>query len=132
MVQEDVEPTLLMAVQEKRDKGEKIFLNEKEIKHKKYISTDESLWFQEMHIRTRIRKDSMLLVGVYVDDLIVTRSSKEDIQKFKSQMEERFEMSDLSLLSYYLGIKVTQTEGGISIKQTGYANKILKEARMVD
>nr|GEW95939.1 zinc finger, CCHC-type [Tanacetum cinerariifolium] len=28
--------------------------------------------------------------------------------------------------------EVTQTEGGISIKQTGYANKILKEARMED
>nr|GEW65903.1 zinc finger, CCHC-type [Tanacetum cinerariifolium] len=55
---------------------------------------------------------------------------KEDLQKFKSQMEERFKMSDLSLLAYYLGIKVTQTEDGISIKQTGYANKILKEARM--
>nr|GEW42699.1 ribonuclease H-like domain, reverse transcriptase, RNA-dependent DNA polymerase [Tanacetum cinerariifolium] len=45
LVQEDVEPTLLMAVQEKRDKGKKIFLNEKEIKPKKYISTDESLWY---------------------------------------------------------------------------------------
>nr|GEY67742.1 ribonuclease H-like domain, reverse transcriptase, RNA-dependent DNA polymerase [Tanacetum cinerariifolium] len=56
----------------------------------------------EQAIYIRIRKDSMLLVGVYVDDLIVT------------------------------GSKVTQTEGGISIKQTGYANKILKEARMVD
>nr|GEZ27152.1 zinc finger, CCHC-type [Tanacetum cinerariifolium] len=45
LVQEDLEPTLLMAVQEKRDKGEKIFLNEKEIKPKKYISMDESLWY---------------------------------------------------------------------------------------
>nr|GEW02675.1 ribonuclease H-like domain, reverse transcriptase, RNA-dependent DNA polymerase [Tanacetum cinerariifolium] len=43
LVQEDVEPTLLMEVQEKRDKGKKIFLNEKEIKPKNYISTDESL-----------------------------------------------------------------------------------------
>nr|GEU30515.1 zinc finger, CCHC-type [Tanacetum cinerariifolium] len=57
--------------------------------------------------------------------------NKEDLQKFKSQMEERFKMSDLGLLAYCLGIEVTQTEGGISIKQTGYANKILKEARML-
>nr|GEY98785.1 ribonuclease H-like domain, reverse transcriptase, RNA-dependent DNA polymerase [Tanacetum cinerariifolium] len=47
-------------------------------------------------------------------------------------MEERFKKSDLGLLAYYLGIEVTKTEDGISIKQTGYANKILKEARMVD
>nr|GEZ16377.1 zinc finger, CCHC-type [Tanacetum cinerariifolium] len=32
-------------VQEKRDKGKKIFLKKKEIKPKDYISTDESLWY---------------------------------------------------------------------------------------
>nr|GFB20759.1 zinc finger, CCHC-type [Tanacetum cinerariifolium] len=40
----------------------------------------------EQAIYTRVTKDSMLLVGVYEDDLIVTGSSKEDLQKFKSQM----------------------------------------------
>ncbi|KAI3669699.1 hypothetical protein L6452_41042 [Arctium lappa] len=86
----------------------------------------------EQAVNTRISKNSMLLVGIYVDDLIVTGSSKEDLQKFKSQMEEKFEMSDLGLLAYYLGIEVTQTGGGISIKQSRYANKILKEVRMLD
>nr|GEY24413.1 ribonuclease H-like domain, reverse transcriptase, RNA-dependent DNA polymerase [Tanacetum cinerariifolium] len=41
-------------------------------------------------------------------------------------------MSDLGLLAYYLGIEVTQTNGDISIKQSSYANKILKEAGMLD
>ncbi|GKA47798.1 ribonuclease H-like domain, reverse transcriptase, RNA-dependent DNA polymerase [Tanacetum coccineum] len=41
-------------------------------------------------------------------------------------------MSDLGLLAYYLGIEVTQTRGDISIKQSAYANKILKEAGMID
>nr|GEX22250.1 ribonuclease H-like domain, reverse transcriptase, RNA-dependent DNA polymerase [Tanacetum cinerariifolium] len=41
-------------------------------------------------------------------------------------------MSELGLLAYYLGIEVTQTSGDISIKQTTYANKILKEAGMID
>nr|GEY25157.1 ribonuclease H-like domain, reverse transcriptase, RNA-dependent DNA polymerase [Tanacetum cinerariifolium] len=40
-------------------------------------------------------------------------------------------MSDLGLLAYYLGIEVTQTKGDISIKQSAYANKILKEAGML-
>nr|GFB43544.1 zinc finger, CCHC-type [Tanacetum cinerariifolium] len=47
-------------------------------------------------------------------------------------MEENFEMSDLGLLAYYLGIEVTQTRGEITIKQTGYINKILKETNMND
>ncbi|GJR47749.1 ribonuclease H-like domain, reverse transcriptase, RNA-dependent DNA polymerase [Tanacetum coccineum] len=47
-------------------------------------------------------------------------------------MEEKFEMSDLGLLAYYLGIEVTQTGGDISIKQSAYANNILKETGMID
>nr|GEU79446.1 ribonuclease H-like domain, reverse transcriptase, RNA-dependent DNA polymerase [Tanacetum cinerariifolium] len=65
-------------------------------------------------------------------DLIITGTPKEEIDKFKTQMEEKFEMSDLGLLAYYLGIEVTQTNDDISIKQSAYANKILKEAEMID
>ncbi|XP_076924644.1 secreted RxLR effector protein 161-like [Bidens hawaiensis] len=47
-------------------------------------------------------------------------------------MEEKFDMSNLGLLAYYLGIEVTETGGEITIKQTAYINKILKETNMVD
>nr|GFC89964.1 ribonuclease H-like domain, reverse transcriptase, RNA-dependent DNA polymerase [Tanacetum cinerariifolium] len=86
----------------------------------------------EQAIYTKTLKDSTLLIGVYVDDLIIAGTPKKDIDKFKAQMEEKFEMSDLGLLAYYLGIEVTQTDGDILIKQTAYANKILKEAGMLD
>ncbi|GJR07949.1 ribonuclease H-like domain, reverse transcriptase, RNA-dependent DNA polymerase [Tanacetum coccineum] len=56
----------------------------------------------------------------------------KEIDKFKARIEEKIEMSDLGLLAYYLGIEVTQTVGDISIKQSAYANKSLKEAGMVD
>jgi hypothetical protein len=52
------------------------------------------------------RKDR-LVVGVYTDDLVITSSSNEEIQKFKLQMAKTFRMSDLGLLTYYLGIEVT-------------------------
>ncbi|GJW12018.1 ribonuclease H-like domain, reverse transcriptase, RNA-dependent DNA polymerase [Tanacetum coccineum] len=86
----------------------------------------------EQAIYTKRSKDSILLIGVYVDDLIITGTPKEEIDNFKAQMEEKFEMSDLGLLAYYLGIEVTQTNGDISIKQSAYASKILKEAGMID
>nr|GEW88632.1 ribonuclease H-like domain, reverse transcriptase, RNA-dependent DNA polymerase [Tanacetum cinerariifolium] len=86
----------------------------------------------EQAIYTKTSKDSTLLIGVYVDDLIITGTPKKEIDKFKAQMEEKFAMSDLGLLAYYLGIEVTQTIGDISIKQSAYASKILKEARMID
>nr|GFA24727.1 ribonuclease H-like domain, reverse transcriptase, RNA-dependent DNA polymerase [Tanacetum cinerariifolium] len=57
----------------------------------------------EKAIYTISTKDSLLLIGVYVDDLIITGTPKREIDKFKAQMEEKFEMSDLGLLAYYLG-----------------------------
>nr|GEX59844.1 ribonuclease H-like domain, reverse transcriptase, RNA-dependent DNA polymerase [Tanacetum cinerariifolium] len=65
-------------------------------------------------------------------DLIITGTPRKEIDLFKSQMEDKFEMSDLGLFAYYLGIKVTQTGGVITIKQTGYINKILKETSMME
>ncbi|GJY42172.1 ribonuclease H-like domain, reverse transcriptase, RNA-dependent DNA polymerase [Tanacetum coccineum] len=80
----------------------------------------------------RHQKTQTTTNGVYVDDLIITGTPKKEIDKFKAQMEEKFKMSDLGLLAYYLGIEVTQTEGDISIRQSAYAIKILKEAGMID
>jgi hypothetical protein len=47
-----------------------------------------------------------LVVGVYVDDLIITGLDHNNIRSFKEEMAAAFKMSDLSLLHYYLGIEV--------------------------
>ncbi|GJT99370.1 zinc finger, CCHC-type containing protein [Tanacetum coccineum] len=86
----------------------------------------------EQAVYTKRSKTSTLIVGVYVDDLIITGTPRKEIDVFKSQMKDKFEMSDLGLLAYYLGIEVTQTGGEITIKQTGYINKILKDTSMTD
>nr|GEU81479.1 zinc finger, CCHC-type [Tanacetum cinerariifolium] len=86
----------------------------------------------EQAVYTKRSKTSTLIVGVYVDDLIITGTPRKEIDVFKSQMKEKFEMSDLGLLAYYLGIEVTQTGGEITIKQTSYITKILKETYMMD
>jgi hypothetical protein len=69
-----------------------------------------------------------LVVGVYVDDLIIAGGNQVDIDTFKGQMKATFKMSDLGLLHYYLGLEVSQTEAGITICQSSYAAKILETA----
>jgi hypothetical protein len=76
--------------------------------------------------------DNFLLIGVYVDDLIITGSDVEEIAKFKEQMHGMFRMSDLGLLSYYLGIEVEQRDGHITLSQASYALKVLEAAGMQD
>nr|GEZ18377.1 ribonuclease H-like domain, reverse transcriptase, RNA-dependent DNA polymerase [Tanacetum cinerariifolium] len=70
---------------------------------------------REQAIYTKASKDSLLLVGVYVDDLIITGTPKKEIDKFKAQMEEKFKMSDLRLLAYYLGIESTQKQATVAL-----------------
>jgi hypothetical protein len=73
-----------------------------------------------------------LVVGVYVDDLIITGASCNSIKKFKAQMTEIFKMSDLGALTYYLGIEVKQGVEGITLCQGSYASKILEKAGMLE
>lgn len=73
---------------------------------------------------------SYLLVGVYVDDLIITGTEVSAIVSFKDQMQRLFKMSDLGLLSYYLGIEVSQEKGKITLHQSSYAAKVLEAAGM--
>ena len=73
-----------------------------------------------------------LVVGVYVDDLIITGASCNSIKEFKAQMTEIFKMSDLGSLTYYLGIEVKQGVEGITLCQGSYASKILEKAGMLE
>src|ERR1041385_4529214 len=73
-----------------------------------------------------------LLVGIYVDDLLITGADEEEVAKFKLQMKELFKMSDLGLLSYYLGIEVHQKPEGITLCQEAYAKKVLESCGMDD
>jgi hypothetical protein len=45
-----------------------------------------------------------LVVGVYVDDLIITGLDHDNIRLFKLEMAAAFIMSDFGLRHYYLGM----------------------------
>jgi hypothetical protein len=89
---------------------------------------------QSEHEHSMYRRSSggnILLVGVYVDDLVLTGSSLAVVEDFKEEMKA-FLMSDLGLFSFSLGTEVCQDIGGITLRQTQYARKILEMAGMVD
>nr|GEX03699.1 ribonuclease H-like domain, reverse transcriptase, RNA-dependent DNA polymerase [Tanacetum cinerariifolium] len=81
----------------------------------------------EQAIYTKTSKDTTLLIGVYVDDLIITDTPKEEIDKFKAQMKEKFEMSDLGLLAYYLAGMIDCNETWIPMDPRTRLTKITKE-----
>jgi hypothetical protein len=62
----------------------------------------------------------------------VTGSSLVEIKNFKSQMQSEFEMTDLGKLTYFLGMELLETSGGIVLHQAKYAKEILRKFEMVD
>eukprot|EP00253_Pinus_taeda_P024503 PITA_24503 len=76
-------------------------------------------------------KDGKLLIVVlYVDDVIFTGNDDYLIENFKVVMKEEFEMTDMGLLRYFLGIEVDQNENGIFISQARYVNEVLGKFNM--
>ncbi len=55
----------------------------------------------------------IVVIVIYVDDLIITRDSNEDISNLKKLLKQKFEMKDLGKLCYFLGIEVIQSPKGI-------------------
>lgn len=84
----------------------------------------------ENAVYTKGEGDQCLIIAVYVDDILITGARVESIGEFKKQMGDKFDMTDLGKLSYYLGIEVEQGEHCIKLKQSGYATKILEKAGM--
>lgn len=72
----------------------------------------------------------MMIVCFYVDDLIFTENSEAMFAKFREAMTRQFEMTDMGLMSYFLGIEVQQTNEGIFILQKKYADNILKKFKI--
>ena len=54
------------------------------------------------------------------------------IEDCKRNMEAEFDMKDLGLMHYFLGLEVWQKDGEIFLGQRRYATDILKRFRMQD
>ena len=91
-------------------------------------SLDFTISSQEHAVYFKRSGTSRLIIGVYVDDLIITRTENHQIKNFKAQMKNKFEMSDLGLLTSYLRIEVTQESGKILLSQMSYALRILEQS----
>jgi hypothetical protein len=72
-------------------------------------------------------KDCSMFVAIFVDDLFICGENSDEIRLFKTQMSSKFKMSDLGLLTWYLGMHFTQNEEGISIDQSLYIKSKLDQ-----
>lgn len=57
--------------------------------------------------------EGVIIFCLYVDDLLITGSDEGCITKFKSGLIKDFEMTDLGLMTYFLGIEFYKSKKGL-------------------
>jgi hypothetical protein len=85
---------------------------------------DSNLYFKVMN-------DEPVILLLYVDDLFLTGEEKF-ITECKKRLASKFEMKDLGLMHYFLGLEVWQSPERIFLNQGKYAVKILKRFDMLE
>nr|GEZ00848.1 putative ribonuclease H-like domain-containing protein [Tanacetum cinerariifolium] len=78
------------------------------------------------------KKGDILLVQVYVDDIIFGSTNKELCKAFEKLIKDKFQMSLIGELTFFLGLQVNQTDDGIFISQDKYVAKILRKFGLTD
>ena len=73
---------------------------------------------------------SLMIIVLYVDDLLITESSKKAIASLKDAINHAFSMTDLGLLIQFLGLKIAQSQHGIKVHQSKYALDFLNKFNM--
>ena len=79
-----------------------------------------------------IKNKKILLVGLYVDDLIIAGNCSETINKLKEGLSKRFKMKDLGELSFLLGMEIKRDRENklLFVNQQRYVTDVLQRFGM--
>ena len=69
----------------------------------------------------------IIMLVVYVDDIVITRSDFKGISFLKSFFQSQFHTKDLGTLRYFLGIEVIRSKHEIFLSQRKYVLNLLFE-----
>nr|GEV29207.1 hypothetical protein [Tanacetum cinerariifolium] len=73
------------------------------------------------------QKGDILLVQIYVDDIIFGETNKDLCKSFEKLMKDKFQMSSMGELTFFLCLQVKQKKDGIFISQDKYVAEILRK-----
>nr|GEU71280.1 uncharacterized mitochondrial protein AtMg00810-like [Tanacetum cinerariifolium] len=79
----------------------------------------------------RRQREYFILVQVYVDDIIFGSTNPQLCREFEALMHEKFQMSAMGELNFFLGLQVLQ-KNGIFLSQDKYVGDILKKFGYTD
>jgi hypothetical protein len=72
----------------------------------------------------------LFICQIYVDDIIFGSTNPSFSEKFGRLMSEKFEMSMMCELKFFLGLQIKQTREGTFVSQTKYTKDLFKKFNM--
>ncbi|MCH90824.1 copia LTR rider [Trifolium medium] len=75
----------------------------------------------------------ILYLLLYIDDILIASSDKQEIQKLKMKLNGEFEMKDLGNAKKIHGIDIIRdrSKGELFLSQQGYLRKVVERFRMM-
>jgi hypothetical protein len=96
------------------------------------ITNDFKVGKADPTLFTKIVAKDLFVCQIYVDDIIFGSTNKSTCEEFSRIMIQKFEMSMMGELKYFLGFQVKQLQDRTFISQTKYIQGILKKSGMKD
>nr|GEW03352.1 hypothetical protein [Tanacetum cinerariifolium] len=78
------------------------------------------------------QKGDILLIQIYVDDIIFGSTNKDICKAFEKLMKDKFQMSSMGELTFFLGLPVKQKKDRIFISQDKYVAEIIRKFGLTD
>jgi hypothetical protein len=106
--------------------------------HTKINHTLISSGFKPLHadrcVYVKRKSDSIVIILLYVDDLLVTSSKPSEMISVKRKLQQQYEMEDMGEVTFILGIDIKRDRAirSISIGQSAYLNMLLQRHGMAD
>ena len=76
--------------------------------------------------------DSLIILVFYVDDLLITGCSTSAIVAVKRILHDRFLMTNMGPLHFFLGLEISHDESGMKLSHAKYARDLLERFHMID
>ena len=73
----------------------------------------------------------IVVLLLYVDDIILTGDHDDSIQSVIKHLTKEFDMKDLGLLYYFLGLQIEYHTQGLFVHQFKYVQDLLQKTDMV-
>ncbi|KAJ0742667.1 putative RNA-directed DNA polymerase [Helianthus annuus] len=75
-----------------------------------------------------MNRDSVFVaLLVYVDDIVITGNNDIEIDKIKGLLSNSFQIKDLGVLKYFLGLEVVYDKSGVCLNQRKHCLELLSE-----